>query len=156
VSERQANDDRQLEADSHTISLDEDLRRKAYRAALAKRALTLSAITAVSAVLIMLTVLVFQSRDNTQATRGTQDVVISQNARIIAQGKVIQDLSRRIISCTDHKGKCYKAGLKRSADVVGQINEYAVLASACAVGYADAPPGDRVRLTRECLLRFLP
>lgn len=79
-------------------------------------------------------------------------------------GRKLLAASERILDCTDAgddstgrpPGKCFTESQERTRDAVGNINEVAVLAAACAAGLPDGLSDDkRVIRTQRCLIEQL-
>lgn len=118
----------------------DDLARKVARAELTKRLFILAAVVMAAVVTGVVVWAVL-------AIRTTQQEGSPAVKQIIAQGQDQKALLHTIQSCTDPKGKCYKAGQQRTADAIGSINEITIYAVACGQDH----PAASVRQLQACV-----
>lgn len=125
---------------SHTP--DPALATKVARAELMKRVLIVVTAVMVAAVLVLLVVLIGR-------VRGTQvDNTVKADKR--------DEVLAAIKDCTELSGDCYQRSQARTAEVVGDIGRYIVLASACAADVsATMPVDERIADITKCVTKRL-
>lgn len=93
----------------------------------------------------------FQTKENTQAIKETQNEGSPVSLKLLDIIKSVQATQDQIISCTTPKGDCAKRSNRLAQRYFGGFNESSLLAAVCAVGYIDEPVDQRLRDTQQCV-----
>lgn len=117
-----------------TISEAEQAKR-AVRFEVMKRTLILVTATLVTICLVVVIILLVQSRE---------------------RGRENHELLTTIRSCTEPTGTCYQSGQKRTASAVADINRVVILAAACATGLPEGlTVSERQTAIQSCVITRL-